>query len=374
MVGAPDPFARPDPVGRSDATRASDTSRRLAPVVRLAPAKLNLTLAVLGRRADGYHELHSVMVPLALADVLAAARAARGRDSLRVDGLDAGRLEDNLVLRALAVTRAAVLGTFGPAAEPFALAVRLDKRIPVAAGLGGGSSDAAATIDAALEAWGLLAPGAVSDAVLGALRASVSAEIGSDVPFFLAGGPALVLGRGEHVQPLEPIRGIAPGVLLVTPAVRAPTPTVFGAFDGGGVAASFDPRSTIRTSEHLAAELRAGLDGTSLVARAGVLASANDLAAAAGTVVAGLTGLRRALARLLGRPVGVSGSGPTLWVLYPSASIAEAAADLVRTAVADGTVVAPGDGPPSILATSIAGAAPAPDANPPTTGRPEERT
>ena len=124
----------PDPVLPTAA------SRRLAPVIRLAPAKLNLTLAVLGRRPDGYHELHSVMVLLALTDRLSLARAAAGHDTLRVEGLDAGPAGDNLVLRAIAAARAAV----GRAADPFPLAARLEKRIPVAAGLAGGSSDAAA--------------------------------------------------------------------------------------------------------------------------------------------------------------------------------------------------------------------------------------
>ncbi|HEX9550264.1 MAG TPA: hypothetical protein VF971_04140 [Candidatus Limnocylindrales bacterium] len=336
----------------------AEAAGRLAPAVRLAPAKLNLTLAVLGRRSDRFHELHSVMVPLALADRLSVARAATaagagtaaGPDALRVEGLDAGPVEDNLVLLALALARAAV----GRAADPFPLAARLDKRMPVAAGLAGGSSDAAAAIDAALEAWGLLVPGAAPDVELEALRHGIAARTGSDVPFFLAGGPALVEGRGERVTPLTPIRGTPPGVVLVTPLVPAPTPAVFATFDAGGLASAADPRSTRLTSDHLAAELRAGLTAASLVARAGVLAAANDLLPAATIVVDGLTVLRRALARRLGRPVGLSGSGPSLWVLYPSEVDAVAAADDVRQGVADGSIVAPGGAPPSIIATSFA--------------------
>src|SRR5918995_5718811 len=82
----------------------------LTPVVRLAPAKLNLTLAVVGRRNDGFHDLRSVFVPLALADrlSLAPARAAADGDTLHVTGFDAGRIADNLVLRAIAAARAAV--------------------------------------------------------------------------------------------------------------------------------------------------------------------------------------------------------------------------------------------------------------------------
>jgi len=337
-----------------DQARAAAAARRLTPVVRLAPAKLNLTLAVLGRRPDGFHELHTVMVPLALADRLSVTRAGSVDDTLRVDGFDAGPTADNLVLRAIATTRAAV----GRAVDAFPLAARLEKRIPVAAGLGGGSSDAASAIDAALEAWGLLAaPGGSGrddpDPEIAALRATVAARLGSDVPFFLAGGPALVEGRGERVTALAPISGAAPGVLLVTPAVAASTPAVFDAFDGGGSAAPPDPRSTGLTSEHLASELRGGLNGAGLVARAGVLASANDLGPASATVVDGLTTLRRGLARRLTRPVGLSGSGPTLWVLYPSAAAAEEAASQALAGVADGSIVAPGDRPPSIIATSI---------------------
>jgi 4-diphosphocytidyl-2-C-methyl-D-erythritol kinase len=343
----------------TEAGRAAAGAMRLTPVIRLAPAKLNLTLAVLGRRGDGYHELHSVMVPLALADRLSLARASTGRDTLRVDGPDSGPALDNLVLLAIEATRTAV----GRAAEAYPLAARLEKRIPVAAGLGGGSSDAAAAIDAALEAWGLLGPGSPPDAGIEALRAEVGARLGSDVPFFLADGPALVEGRGERVTPLMAIRGTVPGVLLVTPALAAPTPAVFAAHDAGGLAGAADPRSTRRTSEHLASELRGGLSGPSLVARSGVLASANDLAAAAAVVVPGLTALRRALVRRLGRPVGLSGSGPTLWVLYPSATAAAAAADSIREGLADGSIVALGEAPPSIIATSIlaTNAGPPPD-------------
>jgi len=338
----------------ADPARAAAAARRLTPVVRLAPAKLNLTLAVLGRRPDGFHELHSVMVPLALADRLSVARAASPGDTLRVEGLDAGPNADNLVLRAFALTRVAV----GRSAEAVPLAARLEKRIPVAAGLAGGSSDAAAAIDAALEAWGRLDPAGAPDPEVAALRAAVATGVGSDVPFFLAAGPALVEGRGERVTPLARILGTAPGVLLVTPAIAAPTPAVFAVFDAGGPASPPDPRSTRRTSEHLATELRAGLDAASLVARAGVLASANDLAAAAATVVDGLAGLRRALTRRLGRAVGVSGSGPTLWVLYPSAAAADAAAADVRRGIDDGSLVAPGQAPPSIIATTLARSAP----------------
>ena len=336
--------------------------RRLAPVIRIAPAKLNLTLAVEGRRGDGYHALHSVMVPLGLADRLSLAFAAGPGDTLAVAGFDAGPSAENLVLRAIAETRAAL----GRAVPTPPLAARLEKQVPVAAGLAGGSSDAAAAIDGALEAWevpAVLDPGQVED-----LRRRVALRLGSDVPFFLAGGAALVTGRGEHVDPLPPLRGPVPGVLLVTPSGGLATSAAFAAFDADPAAAPRDPRSTRASSEHLAGEWRTGLRADALVTRAGVLASANDLAAAADLLVPGLRPLRRALVRALHRPVGLSGSGPTLWVLYASTTEAVGAAGVVRAGLDDGTIVAPGPDRPSIVATTIA--APATVADPGQEGAP----
>jgi 4-diphosphocytidyl-2-C-methyl-D-erythritol kinase len=325
---------------------SADATRRLAPVLRLAPAKLNLTLAVVGRRDDGYHALHSVVVLLALADRLSLAPRPSGSDSLHVEGFAAGETADNLVLRAIAATREAARPAWpGAPAPPPPLAARLEKRIPVAAGLGGGSSDAAAAIDGALEAWGA--------EVEPALRARVAESVGSDVPLFLAGGAALIEGRGERVTPLHGLRGRPeeqPGVLLVTPAVPAHTGAVFEAWSAGAMA---EPGVARRTSEHFASEFGSGLGGRQLLERAGVLAAANDLAPAAAAVVAGLVGFRRGLTRLLGRPIGLSGSGPTLWALYPSLDEATAAARIVDEATADGSLRAPGEDRPFTTATTI---------------------
>jgi 4-diphosphocytidyl-2-C-methyl-D-erythritol kinase len=321
----------------------------LGPVVRLAPAKLNLTLAVVGRRSDGFHDLHSVMVPIGLADRLSLARAAGPEDSLHVIGGPDGRTAldpagFDSVLRGIAAARRAV----GRAVDTAPLAVRLEKRIPVAAGLAGGSSDAAAAIDGALEAWG--AETAAED--LGTAAASV----GSDVPFFLAGGPALVEGRGERVTALAGFEGEPPAVLLVTPALEISTPAAFAALDGDPAAAPANRGSTRLTSEHLAAELGPGyppMRADDLLRRAGVLAVANDLANAADVLAPGLRPLRRALTRLLGVPIGLSGSGPTLWALYPSLVDAEGAAERTREEFRLGLLDSPGAGPPFVAATTI---------------------
>jgi len=323
----------------------TDPARRLTPVVRLAPAKLNLTLAIVGRRPDGYHALHSVMVPLGLTDRLSLAIQSDGTDSIHSMGFDPGPAADNLVLKAVAAARNAIAAS-GVDAPP--LAIRLEKRIPVAAGLAGGSSDAAAALGGALEAWGAkLDP---------QQRLALAAGIGSDVPFFLGSGAALVEGRGERVTPLHGVKGAhgepsdPPGVLLVTPAVAAHTAEVFAAWAGGAMA---EPGIARRTSEHFASEFGSGLSIRAFLERAGVLASANDLLPAAAAVVPGLVPLRRAMTRLLARPIGLSGSGATLWALYPSLDEAESAASTVRAALADATLAYPGEEPPFVAATTI---------------------
>ena len=170
-----------------------------------AHAKINLTLEILARRADGYHALRSVMVPIALGDELAFTPGARFTFAC-----DAAPLQDdNLVTRAFA--------RIGLADAPVAASLR--KRIPTGAGLGGGSSDAAAVLTAAMA--GAFGPPDARDWVADA-RA-----LGSDVPFFLAGGPALVEGTGERVTAL----GAAPPwwVVLAVPAVHVATGSAYAA-------------------------------------------------------------------------------------------------------------------------------------------------
>ncbi|MSQ33157.1 MAG: 4-(cytidine 5'-diphospho)-2-C-methyl-D-erythritol kinase [Dehalococcoidia bacterium] len=154
------------------------------PLVLPAYAKLNLTLEVLGRRPDGYHEVRSVLQTIDLHDTLTLEPASTldlhcDRSELQGD--------DNLVLQAARLLQKMAGGS--PGAR-----ITLHKRIPLAAGLGGGSSDAAAALLGLNRLWGLgLAAGDL---------APLAAQLGSDVPFFLQGGTALVEGRGEVVVPL----------------------------------------------------------------------------------------------------------------------------------------------------------------------------
>ena len=323
----------------------------LAPVIRLAPAKVNLTLAVLGTRPDGFHDLHSVMVPLGLADRLSLARAAGSEDSLHVvAGTDPRANLDPARFGSVLAGIDAARRLIGRGADTFPLAVRLEKHIPVAAGLAGGSSDAAAAIDGAVAAWG-------AEATRGDM-ARAGAAVGSDVPFFFAGGPALVEGRGERVEPLRTFSGPPPAILLVTPRIEISTAAAFRELESNPGAAPANRGNTRLTSEHLAVELGPtyhAMRADDLVRRAGIFAVANDLANAADVLAPGLRQLRRGLTRLLGTPIGLSGSGPTLWALYASLDAAQEGADRVREEHAAGRLESPGTGAPFVAATTIEG-------------------
>jgi len=167
-------------------------------------AKINECLYVLGRRADGFHELRTIFQTIGLHDMLEMSLLRGGRIILECDdpALPLGR--DNLIWRAVAAARRALGLRSG-------VRVQLEKRIPVGRGLGGGSSDAAvAILGTELLARRPLAP---------AQRLHIAAELGSDVPFFLCGGRAMGIGRGEEIYPLpdSPKRT----VLIVSPAAIA---------------------------------------------------------------------------------------------------------------------------------------------------------
>ena len=163
----------------------------MASVRLLTCAKVNLFLRVLGERGDGYHEIETVFHGIDLCDTLSVAPTAPGSIAVRarfVDGA-AGELpgvNDNLVTRAWRALE-------GPSRSP-GVSVDIDKRIPVAAGLGGGSSNAAGALVALDELWGL----GLDEHTLG----EVALDLGSDVAFFLRGGTALGSGRGEVLEPL----------------------------------------------------------------------------------------------------------------------------------------------------------------------------
>ena len=186
-------------------SKRSASARRL---VVLAAAKVNLALEVLGKRADGYHEIATVLQAVDLSDHITLEEAA-GLE-LRTSGHDVPADERNLAVRAAAALRDA-------AGVPRGARITLDKRIPVAAGLGGGSTDAAAVLLGLNRLWRLRWPVAK--------LADVAIGLGMDVPFFLRGGVALGTGRGEQ---LEPLRGAALALVLVNPGFGVNTAEMYG--------------------------------------------------------------------------------------------------------------------------------------------------
>ncbi|WP_375381333.1 4-(cytidine 5'-diphospho)-2-C-methyl-D-erythritol kinase [uncultured Sphingomonas sp.] len=263
-------------------------------IVEIAPAKLNLALHVRRRRADGYHELETLFAFARDGDVVTAAPAET--DSFVMTGPFASALSgegDNLVTRAAR----AFVDAFAP---DTAHAIALEKILPIASGIGGGSADAAATLRALARLHGVEA----GDTGL----VAVARALGADVPACLLGRTALGTGRGDDLIPLEPLGGMP--ALLVNPRVAVATGPVFAGWDGvdrGGVAREGDVMTRAR-------------------------AGRNDLAApaiATAPVIADL------LAWLEARPgaafVRMSGSGATCLALFDSPADRHSAAAALRT-------------------------------------------
>lgn len=282
------------------------------PLVEAAPAKLNLALHVTGRRADGYHALEMLVAFAEIGDELEARPAAR--DSLAITGPFApalGTTEGNLVLRALAAFRAR-----WPAALPPGIALTLRKNLPVAAGLGGGSADAAA----ALRLFAAMAQGAVAFADLLAL----AIPLGADVPMCLYSRPAEVRGLGEIVLPLKAFP--ACHAVLVNPLVPVVTADVFRRLerrDNPGLPPLPDP--LLRP-----AQLALWLDETR-----------NDLEPPALALVPAIGEIKARLAGIDGCILArMSGSGATVFGLFGSGAQAHQAAHDLRIRYPDHWVAA----------------------------------
>jgi 4-diphosphocytidyl-2-C-methyl-D-erythritol kinase len=242
-----------------------------------APAKLNLALLVGPKRPDGLHQLATVYQRLDLHDTIELEPA----DGLSVEGF----ADDTLVRRALEAAAAAA------GVEPCWRA-RIEKRIPVAAGLGGGSSDAAAALELASETLGeKLPPAALHE---------LARSLGADVPFFLRSGPQLGTGDGTELAPLELAQDFSVLLLLPEGEAKESTGAVYARFDR---AAGFEERK---------ARLLAALERGDLAAL-----PPNDLASS--PLAAELTGLGAFRA-------DVSGAGPAVYGLFADRAAAEAAA------------------------------------------------
>jgi len=273
-----------------------------------APAKINLYLHVLGRRADGYHLLDSLVAFADIGDRLSVAPA--DDLSLAVAGPEAGAIaglgEDNLVMRAARLFASQAAAKL-PGATQFGAALYLEKILPAAAGIGGGSSDAAAALRALDRLW---------HRPLGSRAlAALALKLGADTPACLAARPVWVGGIGERIKPAA---GLPPaGIVLANPRRALPTAGVFaarrGAFTAGG---RFDPMPP---------------DAVGL-ARV-LMARRNDLTEAALTLLPDIARVLERLARLPGALIArMSGSGATCFALFSDRAAAlDAGAVLAHT-------------------------------------------
>lgn len=263
-------------------------------MIETAFAKINLALHVRRRRPDGYHDIETIFAFAEHGDLI---EARDGPPGLTVTGPFAEALaatdpEDNLVMRAVRGL-AALPGSGSPPA------VRLDKRLPVAAGIGGGSADAAAAIRLLARLWGI----GPNDPRVAAL----AADLGADVPACLPSSTARGDGRGDALEPIEASGLGGMPILLVNPGVALPTGPVFAGWDGVD-------RGALGTGDPLAAAL-AGRNDLEHPARA--------LCPVIGDVVALLSGQP---GLLLAR---MSGSGATCFALFDSCDARDAADRLV---------------------------------------------
>ncbi|HEX9762547.1 MAG TPA: 4-(cytidine 5'-diphospho)-2-C-methyl-D-erythritol kinase [Acidimicrobiia bacterium] len=176
-----------------------------------APGKLNLSLLVMSPRADGYHPVDSLVQTIEWCDVLEMEQVDERADVMTVTGADQLDPDDNLVLRALREVRR-------DTAVP-TLSIALEKSLPIAAGLGGGSSDAAATILGAGRLTGLASE----------VLPSIATRVGADVPLFLIGGSLRLGGVGDVITPVEPLSGFS--VVIVVPRFGLSTAEVYRRWD-----------------------------------------------------------------------------------------------------------------------------------------------
>lgn len=277
---------------------------------RFAPAKVNLFLHVGDRRPDGYHDLLSLVVFANCGDIITVAPGT-GSSTLEITGparagLDAA--SSNLVMKAEAALRAwaSEHGNATPA-----VTISLEKNLPLASGIGGGSTDAAATLLALAEHWSL--PIAADD------LARLGRSIGADVPVCLRAAPTIMSGDGDRLEPAPALPAF--GLVLVNPRVEVPTARVFTAL---AVRTGTWPVPLPARTDDLR-EFVAWLDRTS-----------NDLASPAKLIAPAISRAEQALVASTGCLLArMSGSGATCFGIYPSIESARTAAREITQARPD---------------------------------------
>ena len=276
-----------------------------------ACAKINLFLRVTGRRGDGYHELDSVFLPLLLADEIRLEIRAADEPSVSVNCNlpELARSRDNLAARAAR----SFMSEFDLVAD---VSIDLEKRIPVGAGLGGGSSDAA-TILCMMAAAAQL----TDEATMSKLR-RIALSLGADVPFFLDPRPSRVTGIGERIVAIENVPSLA--IVIVVPPFEVSTAAIFRALEPAGW-------SGAAPDEHIEAIMRGEISPDLLV---------NDLAPVAIAQFPEIRRLKGLLEDSGARAAQMSGSGGAVFGVFDSTEEAESAAIKIRKRAPFATVIA----------------------------------
>ena len=265
----------------------------------LSPAKINLFLYVTGRRADGYHELFSLMAPLTLADRVKIVREGSGIRAV-CSHPDVPEDDSNLACRAAALFRSAMIDKRGDCGF-HGLTIHIEKKIPVCGGLGGGSSNAACVLRALNETCET--PFSTDDLM------RLGLALGADVPFFISAVPAFASGVGEVLVPCGQMPPLS--VIVVNPGVPASTVNVFRKLEFG---LTFTPSYIINASSN-ALPFARKLDGREYLH--------NDLEGPACSLYPEIGSVKKEMALLLARNVYMSGSGSSLFALYSEHEAAE---------------------------------------------------
>ena len=274
-----------------------------------ASAKINLFLRVVGRRPDGYHELDSIFVPVSLGDSVAVEMrpGSESKVTLQCDVSSIADADTNLASRAAR----AFMSEFGVTAR---VLIRLNKRIPMGAGLGGGSSDAGAVLRI-LAAFSRID---IHDARLG----KVAVSLGADIPFFLDPRPSRVRGIGERMEPLPTFPKL--NVVIAVPDVEVPTAAIFKAL----TPADFSGQAS---EDDIAAMLSGDFGQHRIV---------NDLARAAIERYPAIGELKDGLEKAGARVASMTGSGGAVFGIFADAERSKQAAESISKAVPQASVFA----------------------------------
>jgi 4-diphosphocytidyl-2-C-methyl-D-erythritol kinase len=262
----------------------------------MAPAKINVRLKVTGRRPDGYHDLVSIMIPVDIFDVLDLALPFDGRIKLSCKGRDLPEDDGNLAYRA-------ARDFMSLAGINDGVSIVLSKNIPVAAGLGGGSSDAAAVLIALNNIYS----GLLSEQELHGL----ALRLGADVPFFLKGVPSLATGVGEILEPLE--NWPDAWYVIITPPIHVSTSWVYGNLKLGLTTGEYD---------YIVKILKNGTFTISMLLE-------NDLETVTAASFPIINTLKKLLVDAGAEGAIMSGSGPSVFGVFASREKAESAKDLL---------------------------------------------